>query len=188
MDTQTIRDGLVELFGDMGEIPFVWAEEERPMVEGPIGLLNVIASAGLGVDDTRWADPGGVDPPVPAVSGNRRHTLSVQIETISQRAVGAARYTAERIRTRLRLPSSLDALHALGLAIVRLEPTTVLQYEHDERAYSRATLDVILAAVHEETDVALGYFNRIELTTEIKGPDGVLLPSPPNVEDLEIPE
>jgi hypothetical protein len=78
-------------------------------------------------------------------------------------------------------------LTAAGLAHVVSEATQQLDYEHDERNYSRAAMDVVFAAVSEEADVALGYFNRIRLTTEISDPAGDLLPEPPNVEDLELP-
>jgi hypothetical protein len=196
VDFDAIKAALKALFATLAGIPALWRDEPRPFVKGPYVLLNVIAGVELGVDEVRRTnldengaptdDPDAAESIAVEACGLRRFTVSVQPETLSQ-TTGTALGYAERIRARLSLPSSLATLAAAGLALVRVGGSQMLDYVHDNRAYSRASVDVFLAAASNESDAAIGFIETILLTTQVADEAGNVLPSPPNLIDEELP-
>ena len=168
-----------------------WLEEPRKQIPGARVFLNITSSSGLGVDDVRTTEGVTVGGELErTVQGLRLFTLSLQCETESQAPAGAARSTVERLRTRLRRPSTLAALKGAGLALVRLEATQTLDYDWHDRRMSRAAMDAIFATTSNDGTLpadAVTYIERVLVTSSITAPSGALAPAGLQLVDQEIP-
>lgn len=139
-------------------------------------LLSVV---GLGVEELRggydedavipgdtYSGPGApLGGYVWEVSGNRRLTFSVLVECARQDLT--AHLFAERIRTRLRLPSSMAALRALELGLNSIGASTDRPYEHDGREISYATFDVVFNAADSATDAPVTTIEEPEFAVTV---------------------
>ena len=200
MDWATIKAALRTLLATLAGVPALWRDEPRPFGQNATTtayvLINATTTRGMGVDEVRYQnlDTDGAPTDVmadaesirPDLCGQRQIVLSIQPETLDQRAEYSAMVYAERIRTRLAFPSALATLAAAGLALVRVGPSTVLDYVHDGRNYSRALVEVTLGAASNESDAAIPFIETAVLTSEIQDEAGNVLPSPPNITDVEV--
>lgn len=122
--------------------------------------------AGIGVDELRMTydadlEPAGdtYTPPAggfdPLVCGQRSLTVSVRVECYDQSPDATALPYAENVRAGLRLPSVLESLQVLGLAIARIGPVRDLSHTgKDDRSVSVAQFDLFLNAssnIHDAT-------------------------------------
>jgi hypothetical protein len=202
MEWAEIKAAIKALIATLAGVPALWRDEPRPFgstatSRGAYVLLNVTTTRGFGSDEVRYQnlDENGDETETPALAdsirpdlaGQRQIVLSVQPETLDQRAEYSAMVFAERIRTRLAWPSSLTTLQAAGLGLAKVGPSTVLDYVHDGRNYSRALVEVTLGCASNESDAALGFIETILLTTQVADEAGNVLPSPPNLIDEELP-
>jgi hypothetical protein len=154
--------------------------------------LKVTSVIGVGVDETRYADITTDDGPDLSAtqSGLRRIILQVQSRCTEYEDDGSiwCMQTLERIRTRLRRPSSLAALDAVGCSLIKLERAIDVSFKSDQHIWSAGNLDVVLGCAVNDTDpVPAGWIERIELTSHFQN-NGVDIPSPPNVTADVIPE
>jgi hypothetical protein len=147
----TIRPGLLSLFGDLSGLQTLWVDKRRPFIDPSlqaVTLLRVRTTETIGVDDRRYVDLAVVAP-APTLeeqtAGHRRTSLDVRVESFRHDDDRFAFNAVESIRTRLAFRSSLDRLRAFNVALVRasqaIDFPNVLQ---DDRITSIATLDLIL--------------------------------------------
>jgi hypothetical protein len=124
-----------------------------------------------------------------AQSGNRRVILEVRVESYKANDTHWCWATIERIRTRLRRPSSHQALEAINWALVDTGPSVALPMNVRGAEWSAATMDVTFGTRFLDVDMsAFDWIERIELTSHISGVDGIELPQPPNYTSKLIPE
>lgn len=156
-------------------------ERAAPQVQTPHGvhlLYAVTATQPVGHDWTKYEEdaslPDGEDY-VPEQRGIRRFTLQLRLESINTKPGWSARNFLERVRMRLRRPSSRATMRSLGLAIERSEAITQLPDEtNGERRLSAATLDIHMTlAVTEKDELgATSWIEKVSYTVTGKGPDG----------------
>ena len=166
-----------------GDVPVAWADRPPPQGVRRLALLSVLAVAGTGVDDVvRVLDaeaPTALTELVPEVRGYRLLTVSIQVDTLDQRASGTARALLEQARTRAQAPSVLGLLHDAGLALVAVGDAVPAPYKLQGRTFSRYVLDVRLAAGARERDAAgaTSTIESAELRGELTDTDGSPLPA-----------
>lgn len=157
-------------------------------------ILNIV---GLGDDEERHedvaADATGADAPWAGelrarVVGHRRVTYRVVCDALENTDKAWAWGTIERIRTRLRRTTSIDALARVDAALNSVGQSLEANFRHDKRIVNRVILDFALnVRVNDVEEAPIGWIEHVVLTSEIKDVDSTLLPVPPNVTNLEIP-
>jgi hypothetical protein len=178
------EDTIERLFGQLSELPTCWEDRERPAL-GPgadgICLLRVTSVPALGVDETRYTftDDAAPAPDVfPEQTGNRTPVLSVKVDSYDNNARTRARAILERIRTRLRRPSSRAALAKIDTSIATIGTVFAVGRVEDNREYSRAAMDVVLNAAICDADVPFGSIKTIEVSGEITDAADVVVGTP----------
>ncbi len=157
-------------------------------------ILNVI---GLGDDEERSEDVAsgatGADAPWAgklrrSVVGHRKVTYRLVCDALENTDKAWAWGTIERVRTRLRRTTSLDALARVDAALNSVGQSLEANFRHDKRIVNRVLLDFALnVRVNDVEEAPIGWIEHVVLTSEVHDVDGALLPTPPNVDDLEIP-
>ncbi|MFW6086145.1 MAG: phage neck terminator protein [Myxococcota bacterium] len=155
-------------------------ELEAPQTVAPNGVwcaYKIGATQGVGIDSTIYQldeerEPGKQN--VPEQRGNRRFTLEISVESTSQRGPWAARAFLERVRTRLRRPSSIKQLSAMNLGIISAEPLVNADRTSAERQMSKAVMDLHLnhTVREEDEDGATSVIETLEMSTAVEKPDG----------------
>lgn len=184
MDLAAIEPGLLAWASALTGVELaccLWENAPRVQHNGQLVLLRWVSEVGVGVDAIDYAYAPNADPLLemtPTVSGNRVVVVQLDVEVHDQSSGVNAHALASRARTRLRWPSSLDALEALDLALVGAEQIVVTDYELDGRFVSRRTMDVRLNASSRETDSAgaVPYIATVTTTATITHPDGTAVP------------
>ena len=173
----------------------VWREEERPFAKSlnakAIATLHIVTTRSRGIDDVRGVNNLAAAPASNidiTVCGMREFTLAVQVESFSQKPNDAARVFLEAARTCIRLPSVRAELQAVGIALIEALPTVLLDSVVDDRMLSRANMDVRFSVADSKSDpIPVQSIESVLISSSIKGPDGNVLPTPPNVLNKEIP-
>jgi hypothetical protein len=138
-------------------------------------ILMVRSIQDIGEDETEQVQVGSDIRQ--AQSGNRRVILECRVESYKATDSHWCWSTVERIRTRLRRPSSHQALEDINWALVDTGPAIALPMHV---TFGTRFLDVDMSA--------FDWIERIELTSHISGTDGNELPVPPNYTNKLIPE
>lgn len=124
------------------------------------------------------------------IVGMREFTLEVRVDSHEHAEDQAAWAWSmlERIRTGLYFTRAINALLAVNVGLVRVGDSRDISYRYDKRRINAAMFEVTLNAGFDLQDVsaAANWFDTVLLTTEFKRPDDTLLPTPPNVFELEI--
>lgn len=160
----------------------VWENVPRPRHNGVLVLLSWLSATKLGTDDAAWVYSVNPDPlaeMVPEVGGPRVLSLQVSVETHDQRPGRTARAVAERLRDRVRLPSSVAALQAANLGLVQATSVTQSDYRVDTRVVSRALLELTFnaSAFVRDTAGATSYIAGVQTSASITNVDGTALPA-----------
>jgi hypothetical protein len=153
-----------------------------------IASVKFISTSALGIDELRTAE-NDLDEDMldPTVTGHRVMTVSCQVKSIRARAPSHAFALAERLRTRLRMPTTKAAFKAAGIALADATSITDLSYEDENgRVIGLAGFDVRLNVAAAETDSTLGTIGTVELSSNWRGEDGELLPAEHQLNDLQI--
>lgn len=178
-----------------------WSEGKREFVHPDVGkslTLKVTSVVGIGDDEPRYENitvtPDEGDPYTmlqETLVGHRRFVLQVKVES-HEHAPDETRWCwsmIERIRTRLLRTSSQQALQAVNVALIDTGAATDASFTFDKRRWNAAVMDVTLYAAFSDTDtVEMNWIERVELTSQISDPADNLLPTPPNVADMSVPE
>lgn len=169
-------------------------EASKPQKMTPHGvecIYEVTTVRRVGRDWTTYAEDVALadgEDFVPEQHGLRQLVVSIAVESTNASPGWSARHFLDRVRLRLRRPSSLEALRAAELSLVREDAITDdVRATVGERRLSKAVLDLTLSAYESEVDSAgaTSWIEKGVLTTQIKRADGTLTPG--NVTDLEIP-
>jgi hypothetical protein len=178
MDFSTLQTALPTLLSTLIGLPCQHATEPRKFITGPCAVVEFISQEGIGVDDRKWenldtngavtTDPAAADTVRATQYGMREGVLQITAWSNDQRIDKSARFYLERLRTRLRMPSSLDALRAMGLAIVTIEKTVPLDLTEDGRVMSQASLDVRVGYGVTEADAAVPFIERYRLSADVR--------------------
>lgn len=186
---------MVQLFAQLAELPCVWRDQERPFVDAyqnALVLLSVSSVSAIGIDERRIeldaAKLASVPPAElePTQTGLRRVVLQVQVDAYDQDARNRARFFLERIRTRLRRPSSESALDGIETGLIDIAPIVVIGNVVDGRVYSRATMDVNLHVSVNERDQAFGRIASMAGTGEYTDHAGIVVKTEPFTLQLEL--
>jgi hypothetical protein len=187
---------------DLPEFQAQWGEKQREFTHPDIAkllTLKVRSIVGTGEDERRYTavtiTPPDPDPPYVDIRedlvGIRRITLEVRVESTDHgEAEDPARWCwsmMERIRMRLYWQSSLAALLAVNIALVRIEAAQDATYSFDKRRVNACVMDVILAAGFTDEGEVIGWIERIELTSHFQDAAGDDLDEPPNATSDIIP-
>jgi hypothetical protein len=174
MEWATLQTGLPALISALLEIPCDFAGQPRTLQQGPRAQLDIIAIAGIGVDEETW-DADGTEPNEmrETVHGLRELTLQVDVWNAEQTLERSARRYLEQLRTRIRWTSSKVALRELGLGVIGFEDVVQLDPIEDGRRVSRASMDIRLAYGTAETDEGVPSIETFRLQSDpLRGPDG----------------
>lgn len=183
-DADVWEDTLEKLFERISEIPTYWRDKPRPFEfvdagEGAaVCLLEVVDDAGVGVDEYRIEIDGtqlASSPPVevePCAVGLRTTRLQVLVETWDQDAKRRARHFLERIRRRIRLPSTLATLRKIDTAHIRTERAILSARLQDNRDFSTGAMSILLHTISVEPDKPFGRIDQVDLEGTLTGPDG----------------
>lgn len=158
----------------------VFQNAPRPRHDGQLVTLSWVSIESVGTDEQSWEYASNADPLLemtPSVQGPRAATLQFSIESTDQRAGYTAHALADRARTRLMWPSSLDALSAVDLALAGIGNVVTTDSRADGRWLSRCTLDVRLNGIARESDLGArtSYIATVEATATITRPNGVAI-------------
>ena len=200
MNWATMQAGLLAWFiaalgvDDDGQaIHADWEDEPETFSANPLlGQLKIRNISSVGNDETRYIEDGtqplGAEL-VPTQVGNRRMTVSFAVEAHQLTPAWSAHRFLDRVRSKLRLPSSTETFRGLGLGVLGVEAIQVVDGEVDGRRLGKAVLDVhfSFAACYRDTDNGVSYISTIGLTTHLQDPGGVELPAPPNLVDETVP-
>jgi hypothetical protein len=153
-------------------------------------ILAVRSIQDIGVDETDQVETTIKGQPATVYSqlGNRRVILEVRVESYKATDSHWCWATIERIRTRLRRPSSHQALEAINWALVDTGPSVALPMNVRGAEWSAASMDVVFGTRFEDVETtAFEWFERIALTSHVKDTDGTELPVPPNYTNKLVP-
>ncbi len=143
-------------------------------------FLQVRSIQNIGEDETRQTIVDGVA--YNSQHGNRRLILEIRVESHQNSNALWSWTTIERIRTRLRRPTSIARLSALNLAFVTMGPSIGLPTPRDDHEWSAASLELTLGYRFEDIDMTdkFNWIEKIELTSRVQDVTGAQLPTPPN--------
>lgn len=115
--------------------------------------------------------------------------MNVQSEVAEDEDEQWAMQTLERIRTRLRRRSVLDALLAVDVALIEVGTAQNVSTGFDGRVWSIGNLDVTFCAAVNDTDpIPTGWIERVVLSSRVRDAGGNVLPPPSNFTNETIPE
>lgn len=192
IDWAKIQDPLREWFCEASGLATYWFGEEVENVDNPYCELQVGASRGLGVDESRQTYDGtqaAGKEVVRSQYGNRLFMLSCRAQTRDHRPNYAARFYLEKVRTALYKRTSLAVFGAADLALVEALPLVNLDRVFQDRQNSRAMLDIRFATIATEVDPHEkgGYIDKTEITSDLRDAGGTSLPSNLQLIEEEIP-
>lgn len=181
----------------------LWVDQPRPFTPSAYALLEITSSTMVGYDETVF-DHDAVDPDLdvdgvpadllPAQTGMRHLVLQLAVESDNLGDADVAHVYLERARRRMRWSTHLATLHAARLAIVTSVGPTAANYRSEDRAVSRAVLDVTLAhalderlGVTPDRDAGIPYIGTVGVTSLVSDVDGNQVGTPPQFADVEMP-
>lgn len=140
--------------GVLSGAPVAWKRQPTGLKVGHRhwGELSIMGDRGVGVDEVRLLEQEPGADLTALVAGNRQFTLTCEVHVRDQRAGRDAHAWLSKARSSLRWPSTLSALDAAGLALVRIEPLVAISEVASGRDVSRASMDVVLAGVDNSPD------------------------------------
>jgi hypothetical protein len=175
---------LLALAAALTGLDAVWEDQDRPAtndVSRGIVLLSFGANASIGRDESRVEYAPGTDDFQATAIGQRLIPWRIDVQSLEQGDADTAWNVLERLRTRLRWQSSIDAMNAVNVSVATTGQIQKIPETVDDRFISRAALDVMLNVSLREVDPV-----RIPRIVEITG-TGQLLPSAETPLDIVIP-
>lgn len=125
-----------------------------------------------------------------SIEGMRELVLEVRVEA-HEHSEDESRWSwsmLERVRTGLMFQRAIDTLLAVNVGLVSIGPARDVSYTYDKHRVNAAMFEATLnVAFRHDDPIPIGWFERAELTSKLRSPGDVLLPSPPNVTALVVP-
>lgn len=187
---RTILSGIATATTESPEFLGRWADKQSEFIHSEVQrelIMRVTRVADI--DGYRSYEENEDQELIETISGMSEFTLEVRVDSHehAEESDSWAWSMIERIRTSLRLRRVIDALLAVEVGIVSVGPARDVSYRYDKNRVNAALFELTCNASFELSDsVTTDWFEKVELTSEIKGPDGVTLPSPPNVTALVV--
>ena len=172
--TAETRTGLIGLLVRLLEIPVQWRGEPQQVVGGASATVDVLGELGLGVDEITYTEGPTPEAPTevtPTVYGLREATFQVSVWSPSQRLDQSARMYTSRLRTRMRWPSTLEELRALGLGVVSIGESIPVDAEQSSRLRSGSAVELVLSFGVAEEDASVPFIERARVYTGGDGED-----------------
>ncbi len=167
-----LETGLPALFTSLLGLPVDFRTQPIGMRQGSRAYLDVVDVRTVGDDERVWANDG-VTAVKETVLGLREMSIQVSVTSHSQELHESARFYLDRLKARLRWASSIASLKALGLALVDIEPVVQVDPTTDNRAVSRATMDIRFAYGVSETDAAIPFIETARIRSDLlRNPGG----------------
>lgn len=169
--------GLAAIFAAAMGIPCQHRGEPQVAHTSASATLDFLGESGLGTDEVSYVANPTEDPTevVPTVYGLRQQTVQVSVWSPSQKLEESARFYADRLRTRLRFPSVLASLRALGVAIVRIEDAVSLDVAQSSRGRSSCALDIRISYGVVDQDTPIEFIDEAQITSFDEEGNGQLL-------------
>lgn len=197
MDFATIQTAIAtwaQLGTGLEDTQVRWGDREQTKGTATCAQLMIGPTRAIGVDELRWEDlnVGGSEQLTPTVNGYRHFTLSLKVESRNAKPdnLGStgrkARHYAERARTALCLPSIQRVFQQAQVAVVQSMDVIDFDAKSAGRAKSTAHLDVIFATTSILADAVDDYFDKLRVSSTLKGADGVDLPASLQQNNTEI--
>lgn len=163
--------GIAAIFAAAMGIPCQPRGEPQKVVVGASATLDFLGESGIGVDEVSFvANPTDVPTEVvPTVYGLREQTLQVSVWSPSQKLEESARTYASKLKTRLRFPSVLASLRALGVGVVRVEDVVTLDVAQSSHLRSGAALDVRISYGVTDADTPIEFIETAQITSYSSG-------------------
>lgn len=147
-------------------------------VQGFSLLMEVTSVVGIGEDETRYVRNES-DEPVETICGNRRIVMQLTAIVPDRTDAMLAHVVLDRVRTRLMKRSSIAALIAVGVALGPVGPALKTPFKDKGRSVNAAVCSVTFQSVVNDADtVEAGWFNRVEVSSQLRNEAGDLLDSP----------
>lgn len=94
----------------------------------------------------------------------------------------------ERLRTGLYFESTIASLLEVGVGLTHIGPAIDVSYTFDKRRVNAALFEASFYGTFcAANPIPIDWFERVELTSEIRGSSDELLPSPPNIQGRLVP-
>lgn len=173
-----------------------WDGDPRVQHTGSQALLSWVSVTSLGHDGTVWdydAAAGAVDPlteMTPTQHGRRRAVLQVSVDVHDQRPGYNASTIARRLPDRLRAPSFLAEIAAMGLGLASIGDVIRADYESDDRLVSRALVELTFNAHATFVDTAgqNASIATVEIDATVTSAGGTELPATLAGDTIHAPE
>ena len=150
--------------------------------------LKMTRLRGIGEDETRTEFDEGSETLAVSQTGQRAFTIQASVIYADRSDDFFAMTALDRLRTRLRRRSAIDAMLAVGVAFASFGDAIKAPFKDGGRWLNAAVMDVnLLAVVNDVVETPDGgeWIDAVEITSHVEGVDGIELPVPPNVvEDL----
>lgn len=132
--------------------------------------LKVLSVRGVGEDETRWVFDQGTQ----TLSSHQYcvRSFTLQLTATARQLLDGRNPMAvlERVRTRIRRPSSLAAIGAAGLSLIRVEQALDATYTFDNKRRPCAVMDVVFTgAFTDEDPVDPGWIQYVDIDGELAG-------------------
>ncbi len=161
-----------------------WENEPRRQHNGSLALLSWVSTPSIGHDETAWAytDVGEGDPlteMTPTTRQRVRAVLQVSVEVHDQRPGVNASAIAQRVPARLRAPSFVAEIAAMGLGLADIGDVRREDYDVDGRFVSRALVELTFNAHTTFVDEAgrNASIAQVEIDATVLSAGGAELPA-----------
>ncbi len=168
-----------------------WAERRRKAIspEARFGLyLKITSSSEVGEDQVSYElqkidpeDPESEEDIFEVITGLRKFTLNVRVESTEHSDDLWALEVLERIRTRFKRTSAQAALLDLNVSISEMRPAIKASRTIDKRVWSIGSMDIVfLVQITDRDPVPIGWIEHVNVESRIKNAEGDVIQSPPN--------
>lgn len=198
MDLATIAPALSALVARATGITAAlvqWENEPRRQHTGSLALLSWVSETSIGHDETAWTytDVGDGDPlteMTPTTRQRVRAVLQVSVEVHDQRPGVNASAIAQRVPARLRAPSFVAEIAAMGLGLADIGDVRREDYDVDGRFVSRALVEITLNAHTTFVDEAgrNASIAQVEVDATVLSAGGSTLPATLAGDTIDGPE
>jgi len=192
MEWEFIKRCLDQAFEILTELKSSWERQKTSYLCMPFGRQSLNNLVTVGTDDQRQSETAGA----PAgreithtICGIRKFNWLLKVESQSHEPDKSALFYLSRAQSRLVLSDFLAQVRACNLSVIRSGDVHSVDYvdKNSKHWISAAALEVQMHAGSEIANCPTTYIETIEVTSQLRDPEGVLLPSPLQLTDEVMP-